>query len=390
MTTLDQRPWCASGFEPVATAFAENFDKRGEIGASFSAFVDGHPVVDLWGGIADPASQRPWERDTLALGFSMTKGVTATCANLLVERGQLDPHAPVASYWPEFAARGKQSITVEQLLSHQAGLPVIEGNRSLDEALSWAPVVDQLASQTPLWEPGTAHGYHLRSFGWLAGEIVRRVSGMTLGTFLECEIARPLELDLWVGLPEAFEPRLATLIPPPQEFRDLLRSLPADMWLGRATTGPSGHFNYDESWNERHLHACELPSSNGIGTARAFARLYAGLVGTGVDGRRVLSATTVQNAARERVRGADRILMRETAFGLGYMLPPTLAPAAGARAFGHAGAGGSVAFADPERGLACCYLMNHMRFDPKGEPRAHALVQALYACVDTINKREPQ
>ncbi len=370
------------GFERVAHAFRENFSLRGEVGASFCAFVNGHAVVDLHGGIADPSSGRPWQHDTLALGFSMTKGVTATCVNLLVERDQLDPAAPVAAYWPEFAAGGKGAVTVEQLLSHQAGLPIIEGDFTLDEALAGEAVVRQLAGQTPLWEPGTAHGYHLRSYGWLAGELVRRVAGVSLGTWLAREVTGPLGIELWLGLPVELESRLATLIPPPPEFRDLVRSLGDDILLGRATAGPSGHFHYDERWNERRFHTCELPSSNGIGTARGFAALYAALVGTGLDGRRLLRAETVAAATRCRVRGPDRVLLRETAFGLGYMLPPVIAPAAGPHAFGHAGAGGSLAFADPERNLACCYLMNHMRFDPKGEPRADALVRALYASLD--------
>jgi CubicO group peptidase (beta-lactamase class C family) len=371
----------APGWERVAEAFAANFADHAEVGAACCAYADGRPVVDVWGGVADVPSGRAWAADTLVLVFSCTKGVTATCANLLIERGLLDPDAPVARYWPEFAANGKADIPVRWVLSHQAGLAVVDADVSLDEALAWDPVVAALAAQAPNWEPGAAHGYHLRSYGWLVGELIRRVAGRTVGAMVRDEIAAPLGLDLWIGLPEALEPRVATLVPPPVEFRELLADLPDDVLLGRATTGPSGHFAYDEMWNRRALHACELPSSNGIGDARSLARLYAALIGE-VDGVRLLRPDTVAAATAPQVRGADRVIGVETAFGLGYMLPPSLHSRCGPDAFGHAGAGGSVAFADPEAGLSFAYVMNDMRFDLRGDPRSEGLVAATYAAAD--------
>ena len=370
----------APGYERVAESFQRNFEKRNEVGASFCAYQNGETVVDIWGGLSDIASATAWQRDTIALGFSMTKGVTAIVVNLLIERGCLDPAATVATYWPEFGANDKADITVGKLLSHQAGLPVIEGNFTLSEALLWDPVVDALAAQHPRWKPGTAHGYHLRSFGWLAGELVRRADPQhrTVGEILRDEVAAPLGLELWIGLPEIFESRVATLVAPdPEAFAIIPKT--SDTWL--AMTGPDGLFGYNDMWNTRELHAAALPSSTGIGSARSFAKLYASLIGDGADGRRLLRTDTVDRAACAQTRGPDRIIVRESAFGLGFMLPPTLPSHAGPRSFGHGGAGGSTAFADPDANLACCYLMNGLQFDfVNPDMRGETLVRALYAC----------
>ena len=366
------------GWHGVADAFAANFAEHDEVGAACAVYRDGRPVVDIWGGLADRATGRPWERDTLVVVFSCTKGLTATLANLLIERGLLDPDAPVARYWPEFAANGKDGIPVRWVLSHQAGLAVIDADLTLEESLAWDPVVTALAAQAPVWEPGTAHGYHLRAYGWLVGELLRRVTGRTAGQLLREELAEPLGLDLWIGLPEDLEPRVATLIPPSVKFQDLLANLGDDLLLGRASTGPSGHFNYNDMWNTRALHAAELPSSNGIGDARSLARHYAALLGD-VDGLRALRPETVAAATVAQVRGPDAVILVETAFGLGYMLPPSINARCRPRAFGHAGAGGSVAFADPDAGIAFAYVMNDMRFDLRGDPRSDGLVEAAYA-----------
>jgi CubicO group peptidase (beta-lactamase class C family) len=381
-STLDIGPvsgTVAPGWEPVRDAFAENFTARDDVGAAVCVYRDGVRVVDLYGGVADAATNRPWTDDTIVLVYLMTKGVSAVCANLLIERGTLDPEAPVARYWPEFAANGKGDIPVKWVLSHQAGLAVIDADVTLEQALSWTPVVDALAAQATNWEPGTAHGYHLRSFGWLVGELVRRIDGRTIGRFFAEEVAAPLGLELWIGLPEEQEPRVAMLVPPPVEFRELLRSLPDTMLLAKATTGPSGLFNYDEMWNQRALRACELPSSNGVGNARSVAKLYASLIGE-IDGVRTLQSQTVARATECLARGPDRVIITDTAFGLGFMLPPTLPTPCGPRAFGHGGAGGSVSFADPDAGLAFAYAMNDLRFDANGDPRGESLARAAYRC----------
>jgi len=370
--------WVADGFEGVRDAFARNFAERAEVGAAVSAYVDGAAVVDLWGGVADRDSGRPWEQDAVVPVFSSTKGVTAVCANLAIERGLLDPDATVASYWPEFAAAGKDAISVRQVMSHQAGLPLVEGEFSLDDALAWKPIVDAIAAQAPLWPPGTQHGYHMRTYGWLVGELIRRVTGRTIGRFLQEEIAGPVGVDFWIGLPEELEPRVARLVPPVNDLGAALAQFGESLLLARVFSNPGGHFNYDDMWNTRQLHACELPSSNGIGDARGLARLYASLVGDGVDGRRVLQPETIAAATSEQVRGADAVIMAETVFGLGFMLGRSFGVANPPNCFGHAGAGGSLSFADPDRRVGFGYVMNDLRFDQTGDPRSESLVRALY------------
>jgi CubicO group peptidase (beta-lactamase class C family) len=370
------------GFGAVADAFRANFDTRGEVGAAVCVYVDGRPVVDLWGGVANRATGQPWERDTITGVFSSTKGVTAVCVNALIERGRLDPDAAVATYWPEFAAAGKADITVRQVMSHQAGLPYVEGDFTLDEALSWEPVVQQLARQAPIWEPGAQHGYHMRTYGWLAGELVRRVTGASVGSFLREEIAGPLGVDFWIGLPETEEPRVAPLVPPETDLRAALAAFGDTLLLARVFGNPSELFNYDDMWNARQLHACELPSSNGIGNARALSRLYASLVGDGVDGVRTLQPDTLTAAAREQVRGRDAVIMVESAFGIGFMLGATFGAANPPSAIGHAGAGGSLSFCDPEPRVGFGYVMNDLRFDAKGDPRSESLVRACYQSLE--------
>ncbi|MGZ4784781.1 MAG: serine hydrolase domain-containing protein, partial [Acidimicrobiales bacterium] len=203
--------YTARGFEGVRDAFAANFDNGSEVGAAFSAYHRGQKVVDLWGGVADQATGAAWQEDTMILVFSTTKGATALCANRLAERGELDVEAPVATYWPEFAAAGKEDMPVSYVLSHQAGLAWIDGTMTLEEALSWDPVVERLAAEAPKWEPGTATGYHAVTYGWLVGEVVKRISGKSLGTFFHDEVAGPLGADWYVGLPEELDHRVAPL-----------------------------------------------------------------------------------------------------------------------------------------------------------------------------------
>jgi CubicO group peptidase (beta-lactamase class C family) len=370
-------------FEPVLDVFAENFDERDEVGAAVTVYVDGRPVVDLWGGLADPTNGVTWKEDTLVLVYSATKGVTATCANLLMQQGHLDPEAGVSTVWPEFAANGKAEITVGQVMSHQAGLPYVEGQFSLEEVLAWEPMVDALAAQKPIWEPGTKHGYHMRTYGWLVGEIIRRVDPKhrSVGTFWREEIAEELGIDFWIGLPEALESRVAQLVPPRIDLRAALEQFGDELLLARVFSSPGGHFNYDQMWNSRQLHAPELPSSNGIGTARGLARMYASCIGE-VDGHSTLSEATVAQAVKERACGPDEVLMTESCFGLGFLLGQAFGAANPRTAFGHAGAGGSLAFADPASGLAFAYVMNDLRFDPAGDPRSEQLVRATYRALD--------
>jgi CubicO group peptidase (beta-lactamase class C family) len=375
------------GFGRVADAFAANFTEHGDVGAACSLVVDGRVVVDVWGGDADREAGREWEHDTLVITFSTTKGVSAVACNRLIEQGRLDPNAPVAQYWPEFAANGKDAITVADVLSHRAGLAHVEGEFTLDEVMAVEPVVDALAAQAPLWEPGTAHGYHVRSYGWLLGEIVRRVTGVSLGTFFATELAAPLGLDYFIGLPEVLEPRVARLYPPVSDaaLQALIDAALSDgsTLMGQAMSGPAKLFRYDDMWNTRALHATEMPSSNGIGDARSLARLYASCIGEvrAVDGApfRALSDETVARATVLRSEGTDKVLGMPTGFGLGFIGPLMMPPGVGPKAFGHAGAGGSLAFADPEAGLAFGYVMNQMQLGMTGDQRTATLVAATYS-----------
>ena len=217
------------GWEKVADAFQANFDADKEHGAAVAVYKDGKPVVDLWGGVADPESGRPWERDSIALVFSSTKGMTAILALMLAQRGDLDIDAPVAQYWPEFAAHGKETIPVRYLLSHQAGLAAVDRRFDIDEFCTWEAIVDELAAAKPMWEPGTHHAYHALTYGHLVGEVMRRITGKSVGELFQDEIVKPLGLSAWIGLPESQEPRVArlTAAPPvePEALQQLLDSV---------------------------------------------------------------------------------------------------------------------------------------------------------------------
>ncbi len=201
MTTIEG--WVAPGFEAVRGAFQSNFDDGSEAGAAYAAYHHGHKVVDLWGGVADVTTGRPWNEDTLVLVYSTTKGVTAMCANRLAQEGRIEVEAPVSTYWPEFAQAGKEQVTVADLLSHKAGLAWVDGSMTPDEVFAWDPVVAALEAQAPSWPPGSAHGYHATTYGWLVGEVVRRVTGRSVGTYLRQEITGPLGADFFIGLPES-------------------------------------------------------------------------------------------------------------------------------------------------------------------------------------------
>jgi len=371
------------GFDAVREAFATNFTRHGDVGAACAVYHRGRLVIDVWAGLADREEARPWAHDTLQLVFSSTKGMAATCVLRLVERGLVDLDAPIARYWPEFAAAGKAAIPVRWALCHKAGVAAIDARLTLDEVLAWDPVVAAIAAQTPNWEPGTKHGYHARSYGWILGELVRRVTGRTLGRFFADEIAAPLGLEFWIGLPESEEARIATLIPAPEpedpQVRAFLeRQMGPDTLVGRVLNGPSDLFRYDTRWNRRAIHAAEMPSSNGIGTARAIARMYAALAGE-IDGVRLLRPETIALARTVQSDGADAVIGLPTRFGLGFMLPPILSPAAAPTAFGHPGAGGSLGFADPEAELGFGYVMNQMAPAVAPDLRSYRLVEAVYA-----------
>ncbi|GAA2206625.1 serine hydrolase domain-containing protein [Nonomuraea monospora] len=355
----------AEGFEEVREAFAANLASGEEIGAAVGVYLHGRKVVDLWGGIADPETGRPWERDTLQVVYSTTKAVTAACALLLAQRGELDLDAPVARYWPEFAAGGKERIPVRWLLTHQAGLPALDDPITPADAVAGEPVVRALEAQRPFWEPGTEHGYHALTYGWLVGEVVRRVCGRSIGTFLAEEIAAPLGLDLWIGLPEREHHRVSRIVADqatfdasaldavPEPMRDVLAAYtdPASLTM-RAMTLVKPPLDHNDPVEQ----SAEMPATNGICTARSLAAFYAALIG-----HRILTPAALAAATAEQVSGIDRILRVPVRIGTGFGLPTPEAFWYSPTAFGFGGFGGSIGFADPDSGLAFGYVMNRLR-----------------------------
>jgi len=372
------------GFGKVADVFAENFESRDELGAGFCLYVDGVERVHLWGGVADQRSGAPWTDDTLQLVFSTTKGATAICIARLVERGDLSYDDPVAKHWPEFAAAGKGEITVGQLMSHQAGLIAVDADLGFDEIMAVTPVVESLQEQTPLWEPGTAHGYHAITYGWLAGELLARVDGRRIGQFFAEEVAEPLGLDFWIGLPPSEEHRVSRLevAPPPADPAEMEQMLQV---LGQGTYGYraltiDGKISMagDNHFNSPALHATEMPAANGITNARSVARMYAATIGE-VDGVRVLGPDVMNAARTQRVQGPDLTLIQPTQFGAGFWLHGEAAPMIQDGSFGHPGAGGSLGYANPELGIGYGYVMNQMGGGLTGDPRTIALNDAVLA-----------
>lgn len=376
----------AAGFGPVADAFARNFDEHGELGAAFSLYVDGDIKADLWAGVADKQADRPWAQDTLQLVFSTTKGAAAICIARLVDAGLISYDDAVATHWPEFAASGKGDITVRQMMSHQAGLPYVDAQLGFDDAIAVAPMVEALAVQAPIWEPGTKHGYHAVTYGWLAGELLRRVDGRSLGRYFADEVAAPLGLDFWIGLPESEEPRVAPLeaVPPPEDPK--IAAMMAQ-FTGPGTTiwkalTVNGALTVDgeNAFNSRAVHATEMPAANGITTARSLARMYAATVGP-VDGIQLIGADTLAAARAEAVNGPDAVLVFPSRFGMGFMLHGTLTPMLSEASFGHAGAGGSLGYADVDAKVGYGYVMNQMAGGIAGDPRTVALNEAVRACL---------
>ncbi|WP_333737885.1 serine hydrolase domain-containing protein [Streptomyces sp. IBSBF 2806] len=377
---------CDPRFAALRTAFEENFRDRAELGAAVSVTVDGVTVADLWGGWADPARTRAWERDTLVNVWSTSKGPTALCAHILADRGLLDFDAPVAAYWPEFAAAGKERVLVRHLLSHRAGLAGLREPHSLEQLYDWELTTARLAATEPWWEPGTRSGYHALTFGFLVGEVVRRVSGLRPGAFLEREVTGPLGVDFTIGLAEKEAHRAAELVHPPaasasEQAAVFSRLTPAAI---AALTNPLAGA---AEANSPRWRAAEIPAANGHGTARAVAALYGVFAGRGAyGGRRVLSPEGAervregQGACRDVVLGSG--FDHETEIGLGLWLSgPNGSYGPNPRAFGHDGFGGSCGLADPEAGVSLGYVMNRMGPRIADDPRKMALIEALYGAL---------
>ncbi|MFE9765967.1 serine hydrolase domain-containing protein [Streptomyces sp. NPDC005808] len=380
---MDVNGTVAEGFEPVRAAFAANFEALGDRGAAVAVYRDGHKVVDLWGGTRDVDGAEPWEHGTAQIVRSATKGVAAAVLLMLAERGQLDLDAPVGAYWPEFKAQGKERTLVRHVLTHRAGVPVLDRPLTPAEAADPDRGAAAVAAQAPVWEPGTDHGYHAQTYSWLTGELVRRVSGRSMGDWIAEEIAGPLGLDLWVGLPDAVAGRVGRVgqveAPPTAGG---LRTRPKRS-VSEAYADPSSLTRRafaaitplpDE--NDAAYRAAVLPASNGIATAEGLARFYASLIGE-VGGVRLFSPATVAAARAEQSAGPDRVLVVNTRFGHGYMLHGSASPLLSPGSFGHPGRGGALGFADPESGIAFGYVTNGFRKSVTADARAQALVEAV-------------
>jgi CubicO group peptidase (beta-lactamase class C family) len=375
------------GFEGIRDAFAGNFAAGREVGAALCVHVDGHKVVDLCGGSFDVEGSRAYGPDALQLVFSSTKGATAVCANLLAQRGLVDLDAPVAQYWPEFAQAGKKSVPVRYLLTHQAAVPALDATLTPEEVWKWDPVIDALAAQTPFWEPGTAHGYHALTYGYLVGEVVRRVTGRSIGTFFADEVAAPLGLEFYIGLPDELEPRVSPVVAAPIAGAAQGTSGYASTLLARALN--MGRAFRDREWmNRREWHAAEVPGGAGITNATSLSRLYAGLIGAveGGPAGPLLTPAQVERARTAQTFGADQVFLSvglplEQKIGLGFWRSSPVTGWGGDGAFGHGGAGGSYGFADPEHGLAVGYVMNKMAEGVLLDPRAPAIVKAVYGAI---------
>jgi len=363
---------CEPAFESLRRALAEAIETSVEVGAALAVQVGKQPVVDLWAGHADSARTQAWEEQTIVNLYSVGKAVTAVCALRLVDGGALDLDAPVSRYWPEFAQAGKKHLPVRYLLTHQAGLPAVSRLLPPGAALQWDVMTETLAAQEPWWEPGAGHGYHVNTYGFLIGEVVRRITGKSLGAYLRDEIARPGGIDFFIGFGPELDARCADVIPPrpgpdTEESRALfegdLSSLTGlqRMRFGAYRNPPE--LSGQGVINSRGWRAAEVPSTNGHGNARAVARLYSALAGDGdLDGIHILSPDTIEMALAEQVYGEDIVLQRPTRFGLGFQLTmPERRLGPGPRAFGHFGAGGSLGFADPDAHVAFAYAMNQSR-----------------------------
>ena len=354
----------------VVATLASSLDAGTDVGASVAVYVGGEPVVDIWGGYADAERQRPWERDTITNVWSTTKTMTFLCMLMLADRGELDFHAPVARYWPEFAAAGKERVEVRHLMGHTAGLAGWTEPLELTALADWERCTSLLAAQEPWWEPGTASGYHAVTQGYLVGEVLRRITGTTIGTWFAEEVAGPLGADFHIGLPEGDDPRVSLVIPPPP--MDLESLQPSEFALRALTNPPLDASVTHQAWWRR----CEIPAANGHGNARSVATVQSIIAGRGeARGTRLLSEEGCRPIFEEQADGKDLVLGQPTRFGMGYGLGNELVPL-GPQACYWGGYGGSIIVMDQDTGLTVAYMMNRMDSGLMGDVRGAAIVAA--------------
>jgi CubicO group peptidase (beta-lactamase class C family) len=372
---------CDSRFSPVRDALAEQLDSGNELGASVVVNIDGETVVDIWGGWRDADHHSPWTEDTITNVWSTTKTVTNLAALMLIDRGQLDAYAPVATYWPEFAANGKAGVEVRHILSHTSGVSGWEQPFAGEQMYDWDLATQRLASQKPWWEPGTASGYHAANQGHLVGEVVRRVTGKHLKTFIAEEIAGPIGADFQIGAAESDWDRIAPVIPPPPLPFDLA-ALDPDSPVYKTFTGPS----LDAAMaNTPDWRRADMGATNGHGNARSVARILSALaLGGTVDGVRLLSPDTIELIFDEQSHGPDLVLGVPLRFGIGYALPETetVPYVPQGRACYWGGWGGSVILMDLDRRITISYMMNKMAPGIIGSDRSESYVRAIHGCLD--------
>jgi CubicO group peptidase (beta-lactamase class C family) len=363
---------CDARFAKVRDVFEASLASGEEIGASVAVLIDGSPVLSLFGGFADPAKTRPWTEDTLVNVYSTTKAMAAFCLHQLVEEGKVDLDAPVARYWSEFAAAGKGEVPVRWLLSHRVGLPALKKLLPNEALYDWDAMTSALAAETPWWKPGERHGYHAVTFGWLVGEVVRRVTGKSVGSVFRERIAGPLGADFWMVAQPAPDTGGFNLM-------EAFMKDPEGMVARAFMNPPSMAFGPNNpAWRR-----AEIPAANGHANALAIAKVYGAAVAPSA-GRRVLAPESIARASSEQSAGKDAVLQLETRFGLGFMIPQARRDARfgpGERAFGHPGAGGSLGFGDPDARIGFGYAMNKMGPSILMDVRPLALIDALYSCL---------
>lgn len=375
-----------SKFAAVKDAFERNFAELGEVGASVCLSVNGETQVDLWGGVADASKDQKWTEDTVSIVFSCTKAATALCAHILIDQGRLKPTALVSDYWPEFAKNGKEATTVQMMLNHESGLPAFRAPIKDGGFYDWDYMISRLEDEEPFWEPGTRNGYHMVNFGWTVGELVRRVSGQSLGAFFAEHVAGPTGADFWIGLPDGFNKPIAPILmatPGPEDmqapFTQKLMSDPASI-AALSILNVGGW-----SANQPEAHKAEIGGAGGISNARGQVAMYTPLAvndGSLVSKDRVEAMSRVTTATE-----IDATLLVSTRFASGFMKSMDnrgkeggrhMSALIGEKAFGHVGAGGSIGFADPECGLAFSYTMNQMGSGLLLNERCQGLIDATY------------
>ncbi|HTP77947.1 MAG TPA: serine hydrolase domain-containing protein [Rhizomicrobium sp.] len=361
-------------FAGAKKAFEANFASGADVGASCCATVDGETVVDLWGGYADAARTRPWEKDTIINVYSTTKTMAALTALLLADRGEIDFDAPVARYWPEFAANGKADVKVSHLMSHASGLSGWKEPIRAEDLYDWEKCTSLLAAQAPFWNPGTASGYHALTQGYLVGEVVRRVAGRSIGTVFRDEIARPIGADFHIGLPASEDARVADLIPP-EAGTAVADTAQSEIQRNMATNpGVDVGATRTRAWR-----GAEIPAAGGTGNARSIAEIHAILANGGVaKGKRIMSEAGCRKALEPQISGTDLVLNVPVTFGLGFGLPGGMLPLPSANSMFWGGYGGSLAIIDFDKRTTFGYAMNRMVGTTTGDPRAFSIVMDLY------------